>query len=110
MKFFILMAAILASTIALGQETDPMNALEDLRSLNPALITKIIGIVIALQITLYGLGEVLTRVSKYTENKWDNKLAKVISEASWILGSLISKFGYSAPKLVIEEKASKAKK
>lgn len=68
-------------------------------------MAKLIGGVIACQIVLYGLAEGLTRISVMTSNEWDNKLAKTISDIAWILGSIIGKFGYSTPKLVIEEKA-----
>lgn len=68
-------------------------------------MAKALGILIALSIFLRGLAEALTRVSRFTKNKWDNKLAAWISEAAWILGVALGKLGYSAPKLVIEEKA-----
>jgi hypothetical protein len=43
-----------------------------------------------------------------TENKWDNKLAGWLSEAAWVSGVLVGKFGYGTPKLVIAEKAKEA--
>jgi hypothetical protein len=72
-----------------------------------SFLTKLVVFMLAIQLVLYSLGEALTRVSVMTENKWDNKAAKYISNAAWILGLAISKFGYSVPKLVIEEKAKK---
>jgi hypothetical protein len=36
-------------------------------------------------------------------------LAQKVSKAAWFLGVMIGKFGYSAPKLVVEEKAKKLK-
>ena len=70
---------------------------------------KIVAFVIAIQVFLLGLGEALTRISKYTANTWDNDLAQKISKAAWYIGVFVSKFGYSAPKLVVEEKAKKLK-
>jgi len=70
---------------------------------------KLIGFVIAIQILLLGIGEALTRISKFTKNTWDNDLAKKIAKASWYIGVVVSKFGYSAPELVVKEKAKKIK-
>lgn len=72
---------------------------------NGELFAKIIVFGLAVQMVLYALGEALTRVSVYTENKWDNNIAAKISGIAWYLGLIISKFGYSVPKLVVEEKA-----
>jgi len=66
---------------------------------------KVIPVMIAIQVILYGLAEGLTRLSVFTENKWDNKVAMWLSQAAWVLGVLLGKFGYSTPKLLIEEKA-----
>lgn len=68
---------------------------------------KLIAFVACVQIALYGIGEVLTRVADFTDNKWDNDLAKKIAKASWILGVVVSKFGYSTPKLILQEKKKK---
>ncbi len=72
-----------------------------------SFFAKIVAFGLAIQIILYALGEALTRISVYTDNKWDNELASKISSVAWTLGLIISKFGYSVPKLVIEEKAKK---
>lgn len=106
--FFIWMTA----TIALGQDPtaevpDPISAMKDLENLDGDLVAKIVGIVVGLQVLLYGAGEALTRISKFTDATWDNKAAELLSQGAWVIGSLISKFGYSAPKLVIQEKADK---
>jgi len=74
---------------------------------NGAFFAKIVAFGLAIQVVLYALGEALTRVSVYTDNKWDNDLAAKVSSFAWYLGLIISKFGYSVPKLVIEEKAKK---
>jgi hypothetical protein len=71
------------------------------------MFAKIVAFGLAVQIVLYALGEALTRVSVYTDNKWDNDVAAKVSSIAWYLGLIISKFGYSVPKLVIEEKAKK---
>lgn len=60
---------------------------------------------VALQILLRGVAEALIYLSARTETDTDNKLAAWVSQASWVLGNLLSKFGYSVPKAVVEEKA-----
>lgn len=74
----------------------------------PDFLARIMGFVTAMYFFMYGLAEALTRFSVWTENKTDNKLAQWISDVTWILGSVIGKFGYSIPKLVLEEKAKVA--
>ena len=68
---------------------------------------KLIAFIVSLQLVLFALAEALTRISVITENKWDNDLAQKISKVAWFLGVMIGKFGYSTPKLVIEEKSKK---
>ena len=58
---------------------------------------------VGLQVILRGLAEGLTRISVATDAKWDNKVAAVLSQVSWFLGTMLGKFGYSVPKLVVEE-------
>ena len=70
---------------------------------------KLIAFIVSLQLVLFAVAEALTRISAFTENKWDNDLAQKVSKAAWFLGVMIGKFGYSAPKLVVEEKAKKLK-
>lgn len=70
-----------------------------------SFMAKIVAFGLAIQLVLYALGEALTRISAFTENKWDNKLASKISSIAWSMGVIFSKFGYSVPKLVVEEKA-----
>lgn len=71
-------------------------------------IAKATPLVIAGQVLLRGVAEGLTRISVLTENKWDNKLARWASDAAWISGVVIGKFGVGTPKLVVEEYADKA--
>ena len=71
--------------------------------------TKLKAFIVSLQLVLFAVAEALTRISVMTENKWDNDLAQKVSKAAWFLGVMIGKFGYSTPKLVIEEKAKKLK-
>jgi len=52
---------------------------------------------------LRGLAECLTRLSVRFPGA--SKPAKLVSDASWILGSFIGKWGHGEPKLVTEEKA-----
>jgi hypothetical protein len=70
---------------------------------------KLIAFIVSLQLVLFAVAEALTRISAFTETKWDNDIAKKVSKAAWFLGVMIGKFGYSTPKLVIEEKAKKLK-
>jgi hypothetical protein len=86
--------------LAFGAEIDPAKLASEMPQLQ-----KILAIIVGVQVGLYGLAECLTRVSVWTENKWDNKLAYYISQIAWALGALLGKFGYSVPKLILEEKA-----
>lgn len=63
------------------------------------------GIMGSIYVLLWALGEGLTRLSVWTDNKWDNKIAGYLSEAAWLLGSVLGKFGVGVPKLVIQDKA-----
>lgn len=72
-----------------------------------SFLAKVMAFFVALQVIFYALGEGLTRISVMTENRWDNKLASGFANVAWMMGLVISKFGYSVPKLVIEEKAEK---
>jgi hypothetical protein len=69
------------------------------------IIATILGIMVGVQFILYGVATGLTKIAVYTENKWDNKIASILSQASWFLGVFLGKFGYSVPKAVLEEKA-----
>ena len=60
---------------------------------------------VGLQLALRGVAEALIFVSSKTETDTDNKLAAWVSQVSWVLGNLLSKFGYSVPKAIINEKA-----
>lgn len=66
---------------------------------------KMLAYVVGFQFVLYGLAEGLTRIAVLTESKFDNKIAAILSQAVWVLGSFLGKFGYSVPKKVIEAKA-----
>jgi len=61
--------------------------------------------IVGFQLALRGLAEALIFISAKTETETDNKVAAWVSQASWVLGNLLAKFGYSVPKAVIEEKA-----
>lgn len=74
--------------------------------LEPEFFSKVTGIVTAMYFLLYGLAECLTRLSVWIGSKGKlGKAAKLASDLTWILGSIVGKFGYSVPKLVLEEKA-----
>ena len=91
---------------AVAANPEPVKGFLDLL-MDGSFFAKVIAFMVAIQIILYALGEGLTRISVYTDNKWDNSIAEKVSSAAWILGLVVSKFGYSVPKLVIEEKAKK---
>lgn len=112
-KILIFVAVwISMSTIALGQEAAPATEtiifLENLAK--GEFWAKILGIMVGVQVMLYGLASGLTKISVYTENKWDNKIASWISQAAWVIGAFLGKFGYSIPKPVLEEKAKEIAK
>lgn len=73
-------------------------------------MVQLIPVVIGFQVILYGVAEGLTRIAAVTENRWDNKIAHFLGEAAWMMGVVIGKFGYSVPRLVIDEKAKEAAK
>lgn len=95
------------ASIALGQEaqvSEPnlfQNLIEMITSAEG--LAKLVAFAIALQLFLRGMAEALTRISDYTETTWDNKAAAWLSQAAWVLGSILGKFGYGTPKLVVEE-------
>lgn len=78
--------------------------------LSGEFVAKVTPIIIGGQIILYGLAEGLTRISDALDSKATGKVASWLSEAAWVMGVVIGKFGYSTPKLVIEEKAKEAAK
>ena len=90
--------------IALGQEAE--GVAKGLLDSFPAL-GKILIYVVSAQIVLRAAAEALTRIAATTESKTDNKIASYLSQAAWLIGSLLGKFGYSVPKLVIEAQAKK---
>lgn len=107
----LFVAALLwfGSSVAFGQESVATAAgvpfLEQL--MKGDFIAKILAVMVGVQFILRGVAEGLTRISVYTESNWDNKIAAYLSEASWLVGSIIGKFGVGVPKLVIEESAKK---
>jgi hypothetical protein len=73
-----------------------------------SFIAQILAMLFAILMILRGLAEGLTKLSELTDNKWDNKLAGWFSSAAWILGSVLGKFGYGTPSLVLAETAKEA--
>jgi hypothetical protein len=94
------------STILLAQDAAPT-----CQGILCSVIEKFPGIgmlivyLVSLQMILRGVAEALIYLSAKTETETDNKIAAYVSQASWVLGNLLAKFGYSVPKAVIEEKA-----
>ena len=111
--FFIIAFVLLTLTqVALGQDAAvalPPDMFVEKSFLETLLsgdfVAKLLPILVGVQVILYGVAEGLTRIAVITEAKWDNKLAAWLSEAAWVAGVLVGKFGYGTPKLVIEEKA-----
>lgn len=101
----------LASTIAFGQDL-PIAAESVIAGYLSGLpsVAKLVGFAITLQVCLRLLAELMIKISALTETNVDNKLAAWTSEAAWILGVGISKFGYSVPKVILEEKAKELPK
>ena len=127
MRVYIIIVGLVSfAAIALGQDagdvmdiaevTKPAEdlALEVVTKTEPdasaGWVAKIIGFAIAAQLMLRGLAEGLTRISVLTKNKTDNKIAAYLSQAAWFLGAFMGKFGYSVPKLVVEEAKKKEEK
>lgn len=108
---FIALVIWLASTIAFGQEVaaSAESVITNYLSGLPSM-AKIIAGAVTLQVSMRLLAELLIKISAMTETNVDNKVAAWVSEASWVLGVLISKFGYSVPKVIIEEKAKELPK
>lgn len=73
--------------------------------LDGSFLAKLAVLMGAIYIILRGLAEGLTRISVYTENKSVGRVAKVLSDVTWFLGTFIGKFGYGTPKHVAIEQA-----
>lgn len=71
------------------------------------LAAKFLQWLAAIYLLMWGLGEGLTRISVWTENKWDNKLAALVSQVTWFIGAFAGRMGWKLPKLVIEHEAEK---
>ena len=102
---FVVICVFGAWDLALAEEqtTAPFFNLPD------GMMTKIIAWIVALQALAFGIGKGLTELSKLTENKWDNALANGFTKVAWVLGEIISKFGFSMPKQVVLKQAEKIK-
>lgn len=70
-------------------------------------LSKLMSILVSIYMTMWTLGEILTRISVWTENKWDNKLAERVSQVTWFIGAFCGRMGWKLPKLVIEHEAEK---
>lgn len=108
MRFLLGIFVFLSTTsIALAQDALP----SDLGGLlSGSGFAKIVGIMIAVQLMLRGVAEGLTKLSAYTDNTWDNKVAGWLSEAAWLLGSILGKFGFGTPSEVAKEMKAEAPK
>jgi hypothetical protein len=107
MLWFFVWAVCFSADIALGQEPE---FVEQVVSIPKAIsswggFAEVMAWMVGLQVILRGSAEGLTRISAYTDTKWDNKMAGWMSEAAWVLGTGLGKIGYGVPKLVMEEKA-----
>ena len=96
------------SGIALAQEEACVGVMCEVLKKFPG-VGMIVVYLVGAQLILRGLAEGLLYISAKTETETDNKVAAWVSQASWVLGGLLAKFGYSMPKAIIEEKASQQK-
>ena len=113
----ILCVICVFSCYAFGQTVDELPALapdvhiekgflEQL--MDPEFVAKLGGFVVMFLAFMRGLADLLLWFSAKTENKWDNRLANAISSATWFVGVLVSKAGWSTPKALITEKVKEA--
>lgn len=79
-----------------------------LRLTDGTFIAELLLIFGALLAFLRGLAEALTRLSARFPGV--SKPAKLVSDAAWILGAFIGKWGHGEPTLVSQEKAKAAQK
>jgi hypothetical protein len=100
----------LGSTIALGQDAQGAESVIASYLAGLPSLAKVLGFAVTLQVCLRLLAELLIKISAMTETNADNKVAAWVSEAAWVLGVGISKFGYSVPNVIIEEKAKELPK
>lgn len=136
-KIMFLALAFLSSSIALGQAAPSTDVVElklstaahadepavdapEAEAAAPDFVTKtepdytsgnflakLMSFLTALYMGMWMLGEILTRISVWTENKWDNKAAEYVSQATWFVGAFAGRMGWKLPKLVIEHEAEK---
>ena len=119
MNRLLFFCLLFSSTIALGQEAaEPVFTQQggflDLFKSWPE-IGKLFAFGLAVQMFLRGLAELLTRCSEWLDAKsptgiWMKKIAAWCSEAVWLLGTALGKFGVGEPKLVTQEKIDQATK
>jgi len=108
MRLLTTLIAFMAAGVAFGVYDSAYMA-ADTSEVYGETIAKIIAWVVGAHFMLYGVAEGLTRIAVKTDAKWDNKLASVLSQIAWILGSFLGKFGYSVPKEVLKAKVEKLK-
>jgi len=104
----IALAADVIATVAPVEAAPSMFAGILAMIMNPAMMAKIVAMMVGLQLILRGTAEGLTKISVYTDNNWDNKISGMLSEAAWLLGSILGKFGYSEPSEVSKYKVELA--
>ena len=98
MVLFSVLVMILFSEMAFGQ-----SFLESLA--DGSFVAKLAAFALGVQFILYGISTGLMMIAKKTETMTDNKIAAYFSQAAWLLGAFLGKFGYSVPKPLLEEKA-----
>lgn len=97
------------SAVAPAEEHKPVDMIHKVEPdyTSTDFLSKLMSMLAALYMGMWTLGEILTRISVWTENKWDNKLAERVSQVTWFIGAFCGRMGWKLPKLVIEHEAEK---
>ena len=105
-KFYIFLFLLLfSSTICLGSAVASSDS-----QVGPSWYATLISVILCIQVILRALGEIFTKIGKHTENTWDNKIGKVLGQASFWIGTVMGKFGYGEPNEVSKKKVEKITK
>lgn len=107
-KCLIVLSSLLVGSVALADAQVAQVAQTNFFTMIQAYAPHMIAFFIGVQIMLRGIAEGLTKISVITDNSTDNKIAAQLSNAAWIMGSILGKFGYSVPSEVIADKVDVA--
>jgi hypothetical protein len=82
----------------------------DVSQVSTLEMAKFLLIVIVVQVLLRTAAEALMRFAITTETKWDNKVARMLSDLTWYLGAFLGLFGIGTPKPMLDDQINEAKK